>query len=80
MGREVVVAVTNGKLDFGSWEQIFYGEFDRQRNKSTCEGNQRVNNKNPGYILSPCKVAIECKQQNHFFSLCLLPIIIMTPV
>ena len=28
MGREVVVAVTNGKLDFGPWEQIFYGEFD----------------------------------------------------
>jgi secondary thiamine-phosphate synthase enzyme len=28
MGREVVVAVTNGKLDFGTWEQIFYGEFD----------------------------------------------------
>ena len=33
MGREVVVAVTEGKLDFGTWEQIFYGEFDGQRNK-----------------------------------------------
>jgi secondary thiamine-phosphate synthase enzyme len=33
MGREVVVAITNGKLDFGPWEQIFYGEFDGQRNK-----------------------------------------------
>lgn len=33
MGREVVIAVTNGKLDFGPWEQIFYGEFDGQRNK-----------------------------------------------
>jgi secondary thiamine-phosphate synthase enzyme len=33
MGREVVVAVTNGKLDFGTWEQIFYGEFDGQRKK-----------------------------------------------
>ena len=33
MGREVVVAVTNGKLDFGTWEQIFYGEFDGRRNK-----------------------------------------------
>ncbi|MCL2674414.1 MAG: secondary thiamine-phosphate synthase enzyme YjbQ [Defluviitaleaceae bacterium] len=33
MGREVVVAVTNGKLDFGTWEQIFYGEFDGNRNK-----------------------------------------------
>ena len=33
MGREVVVAVTNGKLDFGPWEQIFYGEFDGQRRK-----------------------------------------------
>ena len=33
MGREVVVAVTAGKLDFGTWEQIFYGEFDGKRNK-----------------------------------------------
>ncbi len=33
MGREVVVAVTNGKLDFGQWEQIFYGEFDGRRRK-----------------------------------------------
>ena len=33
MGREVVVAVTNGKLDFGTWEQIFYGEFDGRRDK-----------------------------------------------
>ena len=33
MGREVVVAVTNGKLDFGPWEQIFYGEFDGKRTK-----------------------------------------------
>ena len=33
MGREVVVAITNGELDFGPWEQIFYGEFDGQRNK-----------------------------------------------
>jgi len=33
MGREVTVAVTNGKLDFGTWEQIFYGEFDGRRNK-----------------------------------------------
>ncbi|HLA84945.1 MAG TPA: secondary thiamine-phosphate synthase enzyme YjbQ [Thermoguttaceae bacterium] len=33
MGREVVVAVTDGKLDFGPWEQIFYGEFDGQRPK-----------------------------------------------
>ena len=31
MGREVVVAITNGKLDFGPWEQIFYGEFDGRR-------------------------------------------------
>lgn len=34
MGREVVVAVTEGKLDFGPWEQIFYGEFDGRREKS----------------------------------------------
>ena len=33
MGREVTVAVTNGKLDFGPWEQIFYGEFDGTRKK-----------------------------------------------
>ncbi len=33
MGREVVVAITDGKLDFGPWEQIFYGEFDGQRPK-----------------------------------------------
>jgi secondary thiamine-phosphate synthase enzyme len=33
MGREVVVAVTNGKLDLGPWEQIFYGEFDGMRRK-----------------------------------------------
>ena len=33
MGREVVVAVTNSELDFGTWEQIFYGEFDGRRNK-----------------------------------------------
>jgi secondary thiamine-phosphate synthase enzyme len=34
MGREVVVAVTGGQLDFGPWEQIFYGEFDGRRRKS----------------------------------------------
>jgi secondary thiamine-phosphate synthase enzyme len=33
MGREVVVAITGGRLDFGPWETIFYGEFDGQRNK-----------------------------------------------
>ena len=33
MGREVVVAITKGKLDFGPWEQIFYGEFDGKRKK-----------------------------------------------
>ena len=33
MGREVVVAITKGKLDFGPWEQIFYGEFDGNRKK-----------------------------------------------
>lgn len=33
MGREVVVAITAGRLDFGTWEQIFYGEFDGQRPK-----------------------------------------------
>ena len=33
MGREVVVAITDGRLDFGPWEQIFYGEFDGRRKK-----------------------------------------------
>jgi thiamine phosphate synthase YjbQ (UPF0047 family) len=33
MGREVVIAVTQGKLDFGPWEQILYGEFDGRRDK-----------------------------------------------
>ena len=33
MGRETTVAITNGQLDLGTWEQIFYGEFDGQRNK-----------------------------------------------
>jgi len=33
MGREVVAAITNGKLDFGPWEQVFYGEFDGRRTK-----------------------------------------------
>ena len=33
MGREVVIAITDGKLDFGPWEQIFYGEFDGRRTK-----------------------------------------------
>ena len=33
MGRESIVAITNGKLDLGTWEQIFYGEFDGQRKK-----------------------------------------------
>ena len=33
MGREVVIAITNGNLDFGPWEQIFYGEFDGRRSK-----------------------------------------------
>jgi thiamine phosphate synthase YjbQ (UPF0047 family) len=33
MGREVVVAITGGRLDFGTWERIFYGEFDGRRKK-----------------------------------------------
>jgi len=33
MGREIVIAVTNGQLDFGTWEQVFYGEFDGKRKK-----------------------------------------------
>ena len=33
MGRETIIAITNGKLDFGPWESIFYGEFDGQRDK-----------------------------------------------
>jgi len=43
MGREVVVAITSGKLDFGPWEQIFYGEFDGMRKKkSSCKNNWRI--------------------------------------
>ena len=33
MGREVVIAITNGEMDFGPWEQVFYGEFDGRRSK-----------------------------------------------
>lgn len=33
MGREAIIAITNGKLDFGPWEQVFYGEFDGKRDK-----------------------------------------------
>ena len=40
MGREVIVAIINGKLDFGAWEQIFYGEFNRRRQKSVLESYQ----------------------------------------
>ncbi len=35
MGREVVIAITDGKMDFGPWEQVFYGEFDGKRRKRT---------------------------------------------
>ncbi|MCJ2165472.1 MULTISPECIES: secondary thiamine-phosphate synthase enzyme YjbQ [unclassified Pseudodesulfovibrio] len=45
MGREVVVAVTDGRLDFGTWERIFYGEFDGRRRKRVLVkiiGNSRV--------------------------------------
>jgi thiamine phosphate synthase YjbQ (UPF0047 family) len=37
IGREVVVAITDGKLDFDHWEQIFYGEFDGRRRKRVLE-------------------------------------------
>ncbi len=41
MGREVVVAITKGQLDFGPWEQIFYGEFDGKETKtSSCKSNR----------------------------------------
>ena len=43
MGREVVVAITDGQLDFGPWEQIFYGEFDgTARQASADQGDRRV--------------------------------------
>ena len=49
MGREVVVAVTDGKLDFGPWEQIFYGEFDGKRKKRVAGQNHRgVTGRRPG--------------------------------
>jgi thiamine phosphate synthase YjbQ (UPF0047 family) len=41
MGRKVVVAVTNGRLDFGTWEQIFYGEFDGQRHRRVLVKSRR---------------------------------------
>tara|TARA_A100001015_G_scaffold276508_1_gene334795 strand:+ start:1051 stop:1488 length:438 start_codon:yes stop_codon:yes gene_type:complete len=48
MGREVVCAITKGKLDFGPWEQIFYGEFDGMRKKTcTCKNSRRIT---PCYI------------------------------
>lgn len=47
MGREITVAITNGRLDFGPWEQIFYGEFDGQRDK-------RILVKIIGESKSPC--------------------------
>jgi secondary thiamine-phosphate synthase enzyme len=42
MGREVVVAVTNGRLDFGTWERIFYGEFDGRRRKRVLVKGRQV--------------------------------------
>ena len=41
MGREVVVAVTKGRLDLGTWEQIFYGEFDGRRKKRVLDQDHR---------------------------------------
>ena len=47
MGREVVVAITGGRLDLGPWEQIFYGEFDGKRKKRVFgENNRGVNHNN----------------------------------
>src|SRR5690349_22813221 len=43
MGRDVVVALTGGKLDFGPWEQIFYGEFDGRRRKRVERKSTRLN-------------------------------------
>jgi hypothetical protein len=70
MGREVVVAITNGKLDFGPWEQIFYGDFDGRRRK-TCAGknhwrlssrrigdNERRRRTQPDYWLSIDRVPL----------------------
>jgi secondary thiamine-phosphate synthase enzyme len=45
MGREVVVAITKGKLDFGPWERIFYGEFDGRRQKRVLEGQRSLESK-----------------------------------
>ena len=52
MGREVVVAITDGELDFGPWEQIFYGEFDGRRSKaSSCKNYWRINKLNQSQCL-----------------------------
>jgi thiamine phosphate synthase YjbQ (UPF0047 family) len=42
MGRKVIVAITKGKLDFGPWEQVFYGEFDGRRPAAARQGHRRV--------------------------------------
>ena len=49
MGREVVVAITKGKLDFGPWEQIFYGEFDGAGEAGAGEGDRRLGRRLHGY-------------------------------
>ena len=58
MGREVVVAITNGQLDFGPWEQIFYGEFDGRRRKRVLvkiigEGGRRPQGRPARWYRSP---------------------------
>ena len=50
MGREVVVAVTNGRLDFGTWERIFYGEFDGRRRKRVLV--KIIGEEGPAHVLS----------------------------
>jgi secondary thiamine-phosphate synthase enzyme len=51
MGREVVVAITKGKLDFGPWEQIFYGEFDGHRPKRGAgQGHRGVEDEDRGCV------------------------------
>ena len=50
MGREVVVAVTDGQLDFGTWEQIFYGEFDGNESCCKCHDQWCITNSRVGAV------------------------------
>ena len=71
MGREVVVAITNGNLDFGPWEQIFYGEFDGRRRKRVLVKNHR--RMNTGRLIGRPVLGLDytpAKNQHRVSTLC----------